>query len=69
MKLPFPKCFILLIAAALLIMMIPCASGAEEGTHIVILATSDLHGNIWSYSYMKTAGPIPAPGSLRTTRM
>ena len=26
-------------------------SGNEKGAHIVILATSDLHGNIWGYSY------------------
>lgn len=31
------------------------ASGNDHGTHIVILATSDLHGNILGYSYEDTA--------------
>ena len=39
------------LAIALLIVAIPCLAIAEEDTHVVILATSDLHGNIWSYSY------------------
>ncbi|MBQ1490870.1 MAG: 5'-nucleotidase C-terminal domain-containing protein [Blautia sp.] len=27
------------------------SAASEEETHVVILATSDLHGNIWGYSY------------------
>ena len=49
------KTLCLLIAAALLIAMIPCMALAEEETHVVILATSDLHGNVWSYSYEDNA--------------
>lgn len=45
----------LFFAAALLISMLPCAALAEEDTHVVILATSDLHGNIWGYSYEDNA--------------
>lgn len=37
--------------AALLFMMVPVGASAEEETHIVILATSDMHGNILGYSY------------------
>lgn len=49
------KSLCLFLAAALLIAMIPCAALAEEDTHVVILATSDLHGNIWGYSYEDNA--------------
>ena len=49
------KTLCLFIAAALLIAMIPCMALAEEETHVVILATSDLHGNVWSYSYEDNA--------------
>ncbi|MBR2571205.1 MAG: 5'-nucleotidase C-terminal domain-containing protein [Clostridia bacterium] len=55
MKLSFRNALPLLLAAALLIAMIPCAALAEGETHAVILATSDLHGNIWSYSYEDNA--------------
>lgn len=41
------KSLCLLLAAALLTSMLPCAALAEEDTRVVILATSDLHGNIW----------------------
>ena len=37
--------------AALLFMMVTVNASAEEETHIVILATSDMHGNILGYSY------------------
>ena len=40
-----------LLAVALLLISISGMALAEEDIHIVILATSDLHGNIWSYSY------------------
>jgi 2',3'-cyclic-nucleotide 2'-phosphodiesterase/3'-nucleotidase len=44
-----------LLLAALLLALISCMALAEEDTHIVILATSDLHGNIWGYSYEDNA--------------
>lgn len=40
-----------LMMVALLLSLISGMALAEEDTHIVILATSDLHGNIWGYSY------------------
>ena len=40
-----------LMAVALLISLIPAALAAEGGKHITILGTSDMHGNIWGYSY------------------
>lgn len=40
-----------LMMVALLLSLISGMALAEENTHIVILATSDLHGNIWGYSY------------------
>ncbi len=42
----------LLLAGMFLIALLPCAALAgEDDTHIVILATSDLHGNVFSFSY------------------
>ena len=43
----------LLASAALLASLLPAAFAAEaEGEkHITILGTSDMHGNIWGYSY------------------
>ena len=44
------------VFAALL--MLACripAAAAEEETHVVILATSDMHGNIWGWSYEDNA--------------
>ena len=40
-----------LMAVALLVSLIPAALAAEGGKHITILGTSDMHGNIWGYSY------------------
>ena len=31
--------------------MVSCIASAEEEIHVVILCTSDLHGDIWGYSY------------------
>lgn len=43
---------IALLAAMILAAAVPVAAPAEEGeTRVVILATSDMHGNIWGYSY------------------
>ena len=44
-----------LLMAALLLSLISGMALAEEDTHIVILVTSDLHGNIWGYSYEDNA--------------
>ena len=48
MKLSTYKRLCLFLAAALLTMLLPGAALAEADTHVVILATSDMHGNIWS---------------------
>ncbi len=40
------------LTAAMLLSLVPAALAAEAGeTHITILGTSDMHGNIWGYSY------------------
>ena len=49
-------CFCMIVLAAMTASCIACAedktaADSENGTHIVILATSDLHGNIIGYSY------------------
>ena len=41
----------LFLSAALMASMVPAALAAEGETHLTILATSDLHGNPWGYSY------------------
>ena len=52
----FHKSLILLLAVVLLAALIPGMAFAEDDDiHVVILATSDLHGNIWSYSYEDNA--------------
>ncbi|MCI5928601.1 MAG: 5'-nucleotidase C-terminal domain-containing protein [Pseudoflavonifractor capillosus] len=41
-----------LLAAAMLISLVPAALAAGTGeTHVTIIGTSDTHGNIWGYSY------------------
>ena len=43
---------ILLILAIVFSVAFACAEGANgTGKHVVILATSDMHGNIWGWSY------------------
>ena len=45
-----------LLSAALLASLVPAALAAGAGeTHITILGTSDMHGNIWGYSYEDNA--------------
>ena len=40
------------LTAAMLLSLVPAALAAEAGeTHITILGTSDMHGNVWGYSY------------------
>ena len=55
MRLKMNKALCSLLPGALLLALISGMALAEEDTHIVILATSDLHGNIWGYSYAKNA--------------
>ena len=45
------KIEVMLILFALLTGLVFLHASAEEGTHIVILGTSDMHGNIWGWSY------------------
>ena len=50
------KSLILLLAVAMLAALIPAMAFADDDDiHVVILATSDLHGNVWSYSYEDNA--------------
>ena len=45
-----------LLSAAMLASLVPAALAAGVGeTHITILGTSDMHGNIWGYSYEDNA--------------
>lgn len=44
-----------LLAAVLLVAAIPCVAFAEGDIHAIILATSDLHGSVWSYSHEDNA--------------
>ena len=45
------------LPALLVVMLFSCAAIAQEGeeTHVVILATSDMHGDVWGYSYEDNA--------------
>lgn len=43
------------MAAAMLAGLVPAALAAEGETHLTILGTSDMHGNIWGYSYEDNA--------------
>lgn len=45
------KLLSVLVALVLVVSMLPAALAADGETHITILGTSDLHGNIWGYSY------------------
>ena len=57
----FRKLLVFLCMMALMAMIVSCVnnaenvteaeSGNEHGTHVVILATSDMHGDILGYSY------------------
>lgn len=44
-----------MLVAVLMALMVSCAPSAGNETHIVILATSDLHGNVWGYTYEDNA--------------
>ncbi len=45
------KLFSALIALVMVLAMVPTMAFGAEGKTITILATSDLHGNIWGFSY------------------
>lgn len=51
MKHGFRKSLAALLAILLMVGMLPAAFAAEGDKQITILATSDMHGNIWGYSY------------------
>ena len=56
MKKPFSSKILCLLSVLTLIgLIISCTSieeeAADKDTHVVILLTSDLHGNAWGYSY------------------
>ena len=55
MRHPIRKILCLMLGVCLLSALIPRAVRADGETHIVILATSDLHGNILGYSYEDNA--------------
>ena len=51
MKKSFGKLLSGVLCAALLVSLAPAAFAADTGTTLTILGTSDLHGNVWGYSY------------------
>lgn len=51
MKKTMFKSLCLLFAAAFITVMLSCIAFAEDEIHVVILGTSDMHGNPWGYSY------------------
>lgn len=55
MKLSIRHLLFLFLAVVLLAGMTGAVVFAEGETHLVILGTSDMHGNVWSYSYEDNA--------------
>ena len=51
----FRRLLSLLATGALLVSLMPAAFAADSEKHITILGTSDMHGNIWGYSYEDSA--------------
>lgn len=45
------KLFASVLAVLMLVSVLPTAFAADGDKHITILATSDMHGNVWGYSY------------------
>ena len=57
------KSLCLLLSALFLLVLIPCSSFAEGETRVVILATSDLHGNIFDiYKFDNTLSTLNVTG-------
>ena len=50
-KRQFRRLLSLLATGALLVSLMPAAFAADNEKHITILGTSDMHGNIWGFSY------------------
>ena len=48
---PLHKTLCLFLAAMLALALVPGAAPAEDDIHVVILGTSDMHGNILGYTY------------------
>ena len=55
MKVSISKTLCLFLTTMLLAVLLTCIASAEGENHVVILATSDMHGNIWGYSYEDNA--------------
>ena len=55
MRLSLLKSLSLFLMGISMIIILPCKAFSEEETHIVILGTSDMHANIWGYSYEDNA--------------
>ena len=55
MKVSISKTLCLFVTTILLAVLPACIVSAEGENHVVILATSDMHGNIWGYSYEDNA--------------
>ena len=47
--------FLMLLSLMLLMTAVPWVASAEDDIHVVILGTSDVHGNVWGYSYEDNA--------------
>ena len=55
MKITLRATLCLLLAVGLALAPVPRAALAEEETHVVILGTSDMHGNILGFVYEDNA--------------
>ncbi len=55
MKISFRKGIYLILITVVIAVLALYFFTAKKDTHVVILATSDIHGNIWGYSYGKNA--------------
>ena len=47
--------YLFVLLAVVLAAMLAVPVFAQDETHVVILGTSDMHGNVWSYSYEDNA--------------
>lgn len=53
MKKTIRKGILLILIPVMIAVLASCSFMAKKETHAVILATSDIHGNVWGYSYGK----------------